>query len=279
MAARSIWNGTIRFGIVTVPIKLFSGVQDKQIRFRELHVTDAAPLQHKRLCPREDREVPYDEIVKGFEVDDGRYIVLTKEEAAAAQGERSKLLEIDRFVPGDQIDPVYYDRAYWIGPQKGAEEAYALLRAALDRTGRVGIGTFVLRTKEQLAAVHAADGALRLETMRFDDEVVEGDDLELPRPSKKVSEREAKMAHALVDSLVDHFKPEQYEDTYRQRVLELVRAKAEGKEIEVPPEERRETPDLLAALEASVAQLSGDGKSGARGRRPQRRRTGAKARS
>jgi DNA end-binding protein Ku len=254
MAARSLWNGAIRFGLVNVPIKLYGAAQSKQIRFRELHEKDAAPLEHKRVCPKEDKEVPFDEVVRGYETAPGRYVVLTKEEIQAPARERGKTIDLDDFVPGEQIDPVFYDAPYWLGPQKGAEEAYSVLMAALERTGLVGIGRFVLRTKEQLVALRAVDGALRLETMRFHDEVIEPDDLDIPKPSKTVSDKEAKMAEALISSLETEFDPSEYEDTYRERVLEVVEAKAEGKQI-VAPETDGDVdtgPDLMALLEQSV---------------------------
>jgi DNA end-binding protein Ku len=259
MAARSLWNGAIRFGLVNVPIKLYGAASSKQIRFRELHVTDGAPLEHRRVCAKEDKEVPYDEVVRGFETSPGRYVVLTKDEIQAPARERGKTIDLEDFVPADQVDPLYYDTPYWLGPQKGAEEAYGVLMAALEKTGLVGIGRFALRTREQLVALHAADGALRIETMRFHDEVVDEDDLDLPQPAKKVSDKEAKMADALVSSLATEFDPSEYEDTYRERVLEVVEAKAQGRQIVAPeaaPED--ESTDLMALLEQSV---SGAGKT------------------
>lgn len=253
MAARSLWNGAIRFGLVNVPIKVYGAASSKQIRFRELHVKDGAPLEHRRVCSKEDKEVPYDEVVRGYETSPGRYVVLTKDEIQAPARERGKTIDLEDFVPAAQIDPVFYDTPYWLGPQKGAEEAYSVLMAALEKAGLVGIGRFVLRTREQLVALHAVGGALRLETMRFHDEVVEDDDLDLPKPSKQVTEKEAKMADALVSSLETEFDPTEYEDTYRARVLEVVEAKAAGRQIVAPeaaPEE--ESTDLMALLEQSV---------------------------
>jgi DNA end-binding protein Ku len=157
-------------------------------------------------------------------------------------------------VPADQIDPIYYDTPYWLGPQKDADEAYGVLVAALEKTGLVGIGRFALRTREQLVALYAVDGALRISTMRFHDEVVEDDDLDLPQPSKKVTDKEAKMADALVSSLVTEFDPTDYDDTYRERVLEVVEAKAQGRQV-VAPTAAEEAPDtdLMALLEQSVS--------------------------
>ncbi|MFL5894269.1 MAG: Ku protein [Thermoleophilaceae bacterium] len=253
MAARSLWNGAIRFGLVNVPIKVYGASASKGIQFRELHEKDAAPVEHRRVCSKEDKEVPYDEVVRGYETSPGRYVVLTKDEIQAPARERGKTIDLEDFVPGEQIDPVYYDAPYWLGPQKGAEDAYAVLLAALERTGLVGVGRFVLRTKEQLVALHPAGGALRLETMRFHDEVLDGDDLDIPSPDKKVSERESKMADALISSLETEFDPSEYEDTYRQRVLEVVEAKAAGRQIVVAEPVREDGgPDLMALLEQSL---------------------------
>jgi DNA end-binding protein Ku len=254
MAARSLWNGAIRFGLVNVPIKVYGAASSKQIRFRELHVTDGAPLEHRRLCSKEDKEIPYDEVVRGYETSPGRYVVLTKDEIEAPARERGKTIDLEDFVPADDIDPIFYDKPYWLGPQKDADEAYSVLLAALERTGLVGIGRFALRTREQVVALYPVDGALRISTMRYHDEVVEPDDLDLPQPAKKVTDKEAKMADALVSSLRTDFDPAEYDDTYRERVLEVVEAKAQGRQIVAPemPEEAPDT-DLMALLEQSVS--------------------------
>jgi DNA end-binding protein Ku len=254
MAARSLWNGAIRFGLVNVPIKVYGAASSKQIRFRGLHVKDAAPLEHRRVCAKEDKEVPYDEVVRGYETSPGRYVVLTKDEIQAPARERGKTIDLEDFVPADEIDPIYYDTPYWLGPQKDSDDAYAVLLAALERTGLVGIGRFALRTREQLVALYPVDGALGISTMRFHDEVVEPDDLDLPQPAKQVTDKEAKMADALVASLRTDFDPSEYDDTYRERVLEIVEAKAQGKQIAAPPapEEAADT-DLMALLEQSVS--------------------------
>jgi DNA end-binding protein Ku len=276
MAARSLWNGAIRFGLVNVPIKVYAAASSKQIRFRELHEKDASPLEHKRVCSKEDKEVPFDEVVRGYETSPGRYVVLTKDEIQAPARERGKTIDLEDFVPGDQIEPVFYDTPYWLGAQKGAEEAYTVLMAALEKTGLVGVGRFVLRTKEQLVALHAIDGALRLETMRFHDEVLEADDLDIPDPDKKVTDREAKMADALISSLETDFDPSDYEDTYRERVLEVVEAKAAGKQIVVAePVKQDSGPDLMSLLEQSLDGAKGSKKkSGAK--KTGAKKTGAK---
>jgi DNA end-binding protein Ku len=259
MAPRSLWNGAITFGLVTVPVKLYSAAQSKQVRFREVHLNDAAPLEHRRLCSKEEKPVPWDEVVRGYELDSGHYVVLTKEEIQAVEKIGGKTIEIQDFVPAGQIDPVFYDKPYWVGPGKGGDSAYALLVAALEQSGRVGIGRFVLRTKEQLVALHPSGGALRVDTMRFHDEVIAPSDLDIAQPETAVSKREASMGDTLVESLVDEWRPDEYEDTYRGRVLELVKAKAAGKEIEAPPPAPGPAPDLLGALEASIAEAKKKG--------------------
>ncbi|MBX5468854.1 MAG: Ku protein [Thermoleophilaceae bacterium] len=254
---------------MTVPVKVFGAVESKQVRFREVHLADGAPLEHRRLCSKEGEEVPYEEVVRGYELEPGRYVVLTSDEIQAVERIGSKTIEIEDFVPADQIDPVYYDKPYYLGPGKGGADAYRLLARALERTGRVGIGRFVLRTKERLVALHPSDGVLRIDTMRFHDEVVSGSEVEIPRPQTAVSEREAKMGETLVEALVHEWRPEDYADTYRERVLELVRAKAAGETIEPPPPAPGPAPDLLGALEASLAEARkrGGGKARPRAKR------------
>ena len=167
---RSLWNGTITFGIVGVPVKLYSATEDKALRFRERHVTDAGAIEHRRVCVQEGREVPYGEIVKGFEVASDSYVVLSKQEIAAADGAEARVVQIEHFVRREQIDPAYYERAYYLGPGKLGDESYRLLHAALNRSDRVGIGRFVFHNKAHLVAVRAVDEVIVLHTMRFADD-------------------------------------------------------------------------------------------------------------
>jgi DNA end-binding protein Ku len=254
VAARSIWNGTIAFGVVAVPIKLYSATETKTVHFHELHRRDQARIEHRRFCSKEDREVPNDEVVKGYEVSEGEYVVLTKEEVAGADPTSGKVIELEDFVAAAEIDPVYYDRTYYVGAGKDGEAAYRLLLEALRKSERVGIGRFVFHNKEQLVALRALEGLLALHTMRFHDEVVSGKDLDVPSPQKKPAKREVDMAGTLVSSLEADFEPEKHEDTYRASVQKLIKRKASGKEIEPPDRHPPElAPDLLlAALEASV---------------------------
>jgi DNA end-binding protein Ku len=254
LAPRSIWNGTITFGVVAVPIKLYSATESKTVHFHELHQRDQARIEHRRFCSKEDKEVDYDEVVKGYEVSEGEFVVLDKDEVAAADPSRGKLIELEDFVAAAEIDPIFYDRTYYVGPQKDGEAAYRVLHAALGRTERAGIGRFVFHNKEQLVALRPLDDLLALHTMRFHDEVVAAKDLDLPSPQKRPGKREVEMAGTLVSSLETAFKPEKYEDTYRASVEKLIKRKASGKEIEPPDRHPPElAPDLLlAALEASV---------------------------
>jgi DNA end-binding protein Ku len=249
---KSIWNGTISFGLAHVPIKLYSATESKTVSFREVHLSDGAPIEHRRLCSKEGKEVPYKEVVKGYEVAEGEYVVLEKNEIKAAAGARGKVIEIEEFVPGDAIDPIFVEKTYFVGCRDDGE-AYRVFHEALKETGRVGIGRFTFHDREYLAAVRSLDGVLALHTLRFHDEVIDAGDLEVAIPRKGPSQQEAKMAEQLVDSLHETFDPTDYEDTYREAVLDLIDRKAKGKKIERPEfEEREETDDLAAALEASL---------------------------
>lgn len=251
---KSIWNGTVTFGVVAVPVKLYSATESKTVHFHELHQRDEARIEHRRFCSKEDKEVPYDQVVKGYEVSDGEYVLLSKEEVAAADPSRGKVIELEDFVAAGEIDPVYYDRTYYVGTQKDGEAAYRVLHEALDKADRVGIGRFVFHNKEQLVALRPLDGVLALHTMRFHHEVVSGKDVEVPSPQKKPSKREVDMAGTLVSSLETKFKPDKYEDTYRASVEKLIERKAKGEEIELPDDRPDDLhPDMLmAALEASL---------------------------
>jgi len=252
---RSLWNGTIAFGMVRVPIKLYSATESKAVRFRERHSTDGSAIEHRRMCVQEGKEIPYGETVKGFEVSSGSFVTLSKEEIASADRPGAHMIEIEHFVAREQIDPVYYERAYRLGPGKLGDESYMLLHAALKRSDRVGIGRFVFHNKAHLVALRALDGVIALHTMRFADELVEPGDVDIPAPQRKPSKLEVAAAGALVDQLSSSFRPEEYEDTYRAALLELIERKARGETI-AAPEAEPEAPegDLLRALQASLEQ-------------------------
>jgi DNA end-binding protein Ku len=249
---RSIWNGTITFGMVNVPIKLYSAMESKSVHFHEVHVKDGARIEHRRICPKEEREVPYEQIVKGYEVAPDEYVVLDKEEIKAAAGGRGKVVHLDEFVDAADIDPIFYDKTYYVGSREDAD-AYRLLHEALRRSGRAGIGRLTFHDREYLVAVRALDGAMALHTLRFHDEVVAGEDLEPDASGRKPSRREVQMAEQLVESLHEDFDPRRYEDTYRAAVEDLIERKAAGEEIDLLEQEEPEHgDDLAAALEASL---------------------------
>jgi len=261
---RSIWSGAISFGLVNVPVKLFSAVSPKDVRFHQLDAKTKSRVRQKRVSAATGEEVPYEEIVKGYELGPDTYVTITPEELEALDPKATKSIDIEDFVDLDQIDPVFYERPYYLVPDKGGAKAYALLREAMRETNKVGIARLVLRTKQYLAAIRPMDDALVLETMLFADEVVPPDELDLPGKEIEVTEREEKMARQLIDSLTTDFDPEKYRDEYRERVLELIEQKAAGQEIVVEDtaEEAPKVVDLMAALEASLAAVKkskGDG--------------------
>jgi DNA end-binding protein Ku len=252
MAPRSIWNGTITFGLVNVPVKLYSATESKTVSFHEVHARDGAQIEHRRICPKQDKEVPYEEIVKGFEVDPDTYVVLDKDEIKAAAGARGKVVHITEFVDATEIDPVFYEKAYFVG-SRDEEDAYRLLREALRKSGRAGIGRFTFHDREYLVAIRAFEEVIALHTLRFHDELVPVDDLEMPAPSKAPSEAEINMAGKLVKSSEKPFRPQDDEDTYRDAVLDLIKRKAKGEEIDLLEQEEPEHgDDLMAALKASL---------------------------
>jgi DNA end-binding protein Ku len=255
---RAIWSGALTFGLVNIPVKLFSAVQRKELRFNMLHAKDGARIHLKRFCAAEDEEVEYEEIVKGYPISRDRYVTLTPEELDALDPKATRTVEIRDFVELAEIDPVYYDRTYHLVPEKTAAKAYRLLVEAMKASGKVALATFVLRTRESLCCVRPIEGALALSTMNRADEVVPASSLEVPVAAKP-SERELHMAEQLVESLSAPFEPERYPDVHREKVLELVHRKAEGEVIEPPaPEEApARVVSLADALSASLAAARG----------------------
>lgn len=255
--ARAIWSGAISFGLVNIPVKLYSAVSRKTVRFHQLDREDKQRIEQKRVNPRTGEEIPYENLVKGYELNPDRYVVITPDELEALEPEKTRTIDIEDFVELDQIDPIYYDHPYYLAPDKGAGKAYRLLLDAMKESGRVGIARVVLRSKEHLVAIRPRDDVLTMETMLFADEVIPPDSLdEMGGDGKvKTTKRELEMARQLIDSLSGDFHAERYRDEYRERVLELIERKAEGQEIvfEAPPEEPKKVPDLMAALEASIA--------------------------
>ena len=252
---RAIWSGAISFGLVNVPIKLFTATSQKDVRFHQLHDKDGARIQQKRVCSKDGEEVPMEHIVKGYEVSRDKYVIITPEELDALDPKASRTVDILDFVDLDEIDPVYFDSTYYMVPEKGAGKAYALLLEAMRKSKKVAIARVVLRQKQHLVALRPLRNALSMETMLYADEVVSPETLEGLPEDVEVTDRELAMAQQLIDSLADDFKPERYRDDYRERVLEMIERKAEGQEIVAAEEEEEQAPvvDLMAALEASLA--------------------------
>jgi DNA end-binding protein Ku len=259
---RPIWSGAISFGLVNVPVKVFSATSSKDVRFHQLDGKSKSRIKQKRVSVATGEEVPYEDLIKAYEIAPDNYVTITPEELEALDPKASKTIDIEDFVDLDQIDPVYYERPYYLVPDKGGQKAYALLRNAMRETNKVGIARVVLRTKQYLAAIRPLDDALVMETMLFADEVNPLDELDLPGPDVDVTEREEKMARSLIDSLTTDFEPSKYRDEYRERVLQLIEQKASGQEIVVEDaaEEAPRVVDLMAALEASLAAVK-SGKS------------------
>ena len=252
---RAIWSGAISFGLVNVPVKLFSAVSPKDVRFNQLEEGTGARIRQKRVSADTGEEVPYERIVKGYEVSPERYVIITPEELEALDPKATRAIDIEDFVDLDQIDPVHYERPYYLVPEKGASKAYSLLLQAMKESNKVAIARLVLRTKQYLVALRAVDDAIVLETLYFHDEVIEPDELEGIPHDIEVSDRELKIARQLIESLATEFEPERYRDEYRERVLALIEAKAEGQELVTQPAEAEEpgqAVDLMAALEASL---------------------------
>ena len=259
---RSLWNGTIAFGAVAVPIKLYSAVDAKTVHFHEVHLEDGARIEHRSFCSKEGKEVPREEVVKGYELSSGRYVVVDKEEIDAAGGSRSRIIDVEHFVAVADIDPVFYAKSYFLGARDEGADAYRLLHDALEKTGRAAIGRFSFHQREYLVAIRAYEGVLALHTMRFADELVAPKDLDVPRRARKPAANEIKMAKSLIDALHEPFKPGRLHDEYRKAVLAAIKAKAKGKEIEAPDEPPTEpSDDLAAALQASLDGSGSTGKS------------------
>jgi DNA end-binding protein Ku len=271
---RSIWNGTITFGMVNVPIKLYSAVESKAVHFSEVHVKDGAQIEHRRICPKEEKEVPYKQIVKGYEVAPDEYVVLDKEEIKAAAGDRGKVVHLEEFVEVAEIDPVFYEKTYYLGPRVDAD-VYRLLHDALRRSGRAGIGRFtfqameragrvalgrlVMRTKEYLVAVRTREGALALTTMLFHDEIRSSDAIDTG--GKKPTKKALGNALAIIEELSTDWNPGSYTDCYRERLGGVIDRKRKGARIRAPKPQREPAPapDLMAALQRTVERVRDGG--------------------
>jgi DNA end-binding protein Ku len=254
---RAIWSGAISFGLVNIPVKLYSAVSKKTVRFHQIDAESGGRVRQKRVGP-DGEEIAYEQIVKGYEIGPDRYVTITPEELEALEPQKTRTIDIEDFVDLEQIDPIYYDHPYYLAPDTGASKAYRLLVDAMEDSGKVAVARVVLRSKEHLVAIRPRDGALAMETMLFADEVIPADSLEELAAGDgdvQTSDRELAMANQLIDSLASDFEPGKYRDEYRERVLDLIERKAQGETIviEEPEAEPEKVPDLMAALEASIA--------------------------
>lgn len=256
--ARPIWTGSLSFGLVNVPVGLYTATEDKTIHFNQFHAGTTERVKNKRVNAATGEEVDYGQIVKGYNLGGGEYVVLTKEELASVEPQRSRVIEISDFVDLTEISPVYFKSAYYLAPQgSGSDKPYGLLRQAMLETNKIGIASFVFHSKQHLVAVRPEQAVLALETMYYEDEV--RDPLKeigsLPDPETEFGDREMKAAQLLIESMSTEWDPHQYKDTHRERILEMIDQKARGETITIAaePEEAKPVTDLLAALEQSVA--------------------------
>ncbi|MEA2201104.1 MAG: end-binding protein Ku [Solirubrobacteraceae bacterium] len=282
---RAIWTGAISFGLVTVPVKMYSAVDRKSVRFHQLSGKTGVRVAQKRVDPQTDEEVPYQDIVKGYEIAPDRYVRIEPAELDSLEPKKTKTIEIEEFVELSQIDPIYYDHPYYLAPGTGGAKPYRLLLEAMEETGKVAIARVVIRSREQLVAVRPMGIALGMATMLFPDEVLSPERLDevAEAANAKTTKREVEIAKQLIESLAGDFEPDKFRDTYRDEVLALIERKAEGKEIAIQPpaeEVRAPAPDLMSALKASLdaVRAAGDGNGGAKPKpkKPAARKAAAK---
>jgi DNA end-binding protein Ku len=278
MAPRSIWRGTISFGLVSVPVRMYTATESKELKFHFLHKDDLAPIGYDKVRKDTGEHVDPEDIVRGFEIEKGRYVPLEEEDLDRLDIELTKSVDICDFVDLDEIDPIYFRKAYYLLPEDGAEKPYTLLVRALEETGKVAIAKVVIRNKQHLAAVRPVDGKLVLETMYYADEVRKPEDVKIKGELRKP---EVDMAKSLVENLSAPFDPEKYDDTYRKELLQLLRAKAKGRKLPEPAqEEEAEVVDLMAALRESVERTkrsrSASRSTSRDGRKTSRKRTTSK---
>ena len=277
---RAIWSGAISFGLVNVPVKMYSATSPKTVRFHQLSAKTGTRIKQKRVDPSTGDEVGFEDIVKGYELSPDRYVLIEPEELEALDPKATKTVDIEEFVDLADIDPIYYDHSYYLAPAAGGAKAYKLLLEAMRDAGKVAIGRVVIRSKQQLCALRPIGDAMGLSTMLFGDEVLSPDRLdELDGLGEaEASTRELTMAQQLISSLSADFDPSKFKDDYRERVIDLIERKASGEEIAVQPEaeESEPAPDLMAALEASLAEVrSGDSDEPTKPKKPARKRAGS----
>jgi DNA end-binding protein Ku len=255
---RAIWSGAISFGLVNVPVRMYSAIEEHKLHFNLLHKKDDSRIGYDKVCKKEGKPVPDKEIVKAFEYEKGEYVYLTDEdfESAAAHAEGFKTIDIRDFVPYDEIDPIFFERTYYLGPADGADKVYSLLLRAMEDSGLAAIAKYVMRDKQHLGCLRVRDGVITLEKMYFADEIRPIDEI---KPKKaRVSKQELEMAQQLIGSFSGSLKLDKYKDTYRDALLEIIKRKRKGEEVHVEPEEEKEeVPDLMAALRASLEASTG----------------------
>lgn len=272
--ARAIWKGSISFGLVNIPIALYPATRGEELKFRLLRKTDLSPVNYKRVAEKDGKEVPWDQIVKGYEYEKGKYVVLQDEDFQRVDIEATQTVDIQDFVELDEIDPIFFYKPYYLEPQKGGDKAYALLRDALKDIKKVGVAKVVIKTREYLAGVKPEDGALVLELMHFADELADTSKLHIPK-KVEVGKREMTMAKSLIDSMSSKWNPEKYKDDYREALMEVIEEKVEagGKEIEEKP---RKAPkptkviDLVSLLQKSLQETGAKKKATTKSRRKQK---------
>jgi DNA end-binding protein Ku len=253
---RSIWSGSISFGLVNVPVRLYSAVQEHKLRFHFVHEKDSSPIGYEKICKKEGKPVPDDEIVKAFEYQKGEYVFMEDEDFKAARVEGYKSIDIVDFVPYEDIDPIYFAHTYYVGPDRGAEKTYSLLVKAMEDSELAGIAKFVMRDRQNLGALRIRDGVITLEQLHYADEIRDVDEIKASRA--RVSAEELKMAGRLIESFTTDWRPEKYKDTYRDELCAIIRAKRKGKEVHPAAEVEEEAPtDLLTALRESIERSRG----------------------
>ena len=271
---RALWKGAIAFGLVNIPVELHPGVRDSRPRFRMLHAEDKSPIKFERVCAREGKPVAWEELVKGYEYQKGRFVVLTKEDFQHAALEKSRTVDIRNFVKGDEIDDRFFESSYFLTPAKGGERAYALLREAIRETGLVGIATIVLREAQHLAALEVKDQAMVLTLMRYAEELVDTGEYSFP-PARDVRKAELQMARTLVENLADTWDPSQYTDEYRANLMKIIKAKLKGKEAHLEAHDEPQHAEVGDLMERLRQSLQGAGGS-KRGAKAAKKSTGAR---
>ncbi len=262
---RAIWKGSISFGLVNIPIALYPATRREDLKFRLLREGDLSPVNYKRVAEKDGKEVPWEKIVKGFEYEKGKFVVLNEKDFQRVDLEATQTVDIQDFVDVEDIDPMYFYKPYYLEPQKGGDKAYVLLRETLEKTGKVGIAKVIIKTRQYLAGVKPHKHALVLELMHFAEELADGEKLNVPKKTSEPGKREMDMAKALVESMSSEWDPKKYKDDYRDALMEVIEEKVEsgGEEIEEKPKPKKESSkviDLVSILQQSLAKAEGGGK-------------------